>query len=264
MLRPVGWLLAVTLTTLPAYADNKSDASQAFGEGKTKYAKGNYADAANDFKRAYDLDPDPAYLFNLAQAYRLADDCVNAEPRYRKFLEVVPNPPNKEAVQGWLDEAKKCAASKAPPPPKDPVLPPPPPPDPIPPKDTPKGKGIPVAAITSFAVGAVGIVVGVVYTSKVGKAEDDAAVQINLDLTEEMGGCVRDPMMTDACDGKLLGKINDRGDRAQLFAITGYAVGGAAVIAGGVLLFMRRNKTEKSIAIAPSKGGAMVVTGFRF
>ncbi len=34
--------------------------------------------AAERFELAYELDPDPAYLFNLAQAYRLGNVCAKS------------------------------------------------------------------------------------------------------------------------------------------------------------------------------------------
>src|SRR5688500_16608759 len=92
-------LLLVSLcTTSSSWATPSDDARTAYQAATTAYANGRYGDAAERFKEAYSLDPDPGYLFNIAQAYRLGQLCANAVDYYDRFLAAVPDPPERDAV----------------------------------------------------------------------------------------------------------------------------------------------------------------------
>src|SRR5207248_8579217 len=78
--------LVLVLGAHATHAQPKADADRAYAEGQTLYASGDYLAAAAKFERAYQLDPDPAVLFNIAQAYRLGKDCAHAGSRYRDYL----------------------------------------------------------------------------------------------------------------------------------------------------------------------------------
>src|SRR4051794_13499585 len=65
-----------------------------YKEAAKQYTLGNYEKAAEAFKKAYELEPDetkqPAYLYNIAQSYRQANDCVKAHFFYKRFLSTKP------------------------------------------------------------------------------------------------------------------------------------------------------------------------------
>lgn len=71
-----------------------------FDKGKKLYAAGRYALAFDEFSKAYELDPDPAYLFNMAQALRLVggrrDEAIKL---FERFLGTGPD-------KGDADRAK--------------------------------------------------------------------------------------------------------------------------------------------------------------
>src|ERR1700759_212421 len=100
-------LLAAT-----AHADT-GKAKEIYAEGEKLYAQGRYLEAAARFRAAYDAEPDPVYLFNVAQAYRFGEDCVQSATYYKQFLEKVPEAPNADKVRGWIDEQDACAKQKA-------------------------------------------------------------------------------------------------------------------------------------------------------
>jgi tetratricopeptide (TPR) repeat protein len=70
-------VLLASLTAARADGNAADEAKARFERGQKAYNLGKFRDAIADFEAAYQLDPDPdttatkAYLFNLAQAYRL-------------------------------------------------------------------------------------------------------------------------------------------------------------------------------------------------
>jgi tetratricopeptide (TPR) repeat protein len=83
----------------PALAD-RQQALKAYERGKQRYDGGEFLAAIELFEQAYQLDPLPAYIFNIAQAYRLAGDCGRALAHYAWFLETSPA----EQVAASVDE----------------------------------------------------------------------------------------------------------------------------------------------------------------
>ncbi|MEO6954811.1 MAG: tetratricopeptide repeat protein [Polyangia bacterium] len=57
-----------------------------FQAGRKAYNLGDFARAAVEYKAAYDAKPDPAFLYNIAQAYRLANNPDQALFFYRSYL----------------------------------------------------------------------------------------------------------------------------------------------------------------------------------
>ncbi len=94
-------------------AGSKQQGDLAAMDAETKFKSGDYAGAVEKFKLAYQLDADPGYLFNIAQAYRLARDCASSANYYRQFLEKVPSPPNLDQVKGWLADQEACVRALA-------------------------------------------------------------------------------------------------------------------------------------------------------
>src|SRR5687768_17730721 len=126
--------LAVVLAfaTPVAAQPKKAEAEAAYKEGQARYLKEDYDGAAAQFKLAYELDPDAVYLFNAAQAYRLAKKCAQARDFYQRFLDQTKNPPNADAVKAYIVEVDECAKNQpvslppAEPPPTTTVVQPPP------------------------------------------------------------------------------------------------------------------------------------------
>src|SRR5882762_11185944 len=61
-----------------------------YKEGETQYNLGNFDRAADAFKQGFALEPvdskKPAYLYNVAQAYRQANKCKDAAFFYKRYL----------------------------------------------------------------------------------------------------------------------------------------------------------------------------------
>lgn len=137
-----GWrCLAVTLLALavggrPAVASEPSAARQAYDQATAAFGLGHYAEAAEKYETAFSLRPDPALLYDAAQAYRLAGNRPRALELYRNYLRLYPNRQNADearnqvaALTKALEEEKSAptavASSPAPPVGATPASPPP-------------------------------------------------------------------------------------------------------------------------------------------
>ena len=66
-----------------------------YKEGETQYNLGNFPGAVDAFKKGFELETNDskkaAYLYNVAQAYRQAKDCGNAQFFYKRYLALKDN-----------------------------------------------------------------------------------------------------------------------------------------------------------------------------
>jgi tetratricopeptide (TPR) repeat protein len=90
-----------------------------------------YTEAIDEYQKAYEISGDPPMLYNIAQAYRLADQPAEAARYYRRFLQRMPNARNREDVERKIADQEKLAEQRkkvepvTPPPPPAPTKPPP-------------------------------------------------------------------------------------------------------------------------------------------
>jgi hypothetical protein len=86
-----------------------------FKEGETHYNLGNFSDAIEAFKKAFALETvesnKAVYLFNIAQSYRFAKDCSNAQFFYKRFLALNPplSPTKRAEIEARIKELEDCA-----------------------------------------------------------------------------------------------------------------------------------------------------------
>jgi tetratricopeptide (TPR) repeat protein len=102
-------LLARVAGAQPVDPAVKARADAAYAEGSNAYNASDFTRAALKFEEAYSLVADPAYLFNIAQAYRQAKDCVKAAAAFAKFIELVPAAPNIAKAKELHKEVNVCA-----------------------------------------------------------------------------------------------------------------------------------------------------------
>jgi hypothetical protein len=266
--------LACTITTLAGdvRADPK-DVAAHLDAGKKAFAEKRYADAVVSFRAANALQPDPKLLYSIAQAQRMAGDCVGAIESYQQFL--ASEKPDKKLAQFSEENIKRCKAELAknppPPPPADPPPPPPtdptpPPADPLPPADPPppadptpiaptdptqrddRGGGSWTRDWVGHALVGGGLVsasVGtVLWLSGRGKASDVEA----------------------ATDHQTFLEARDAAASALTFQRVGIALGvvGVGLVAGGIVHYKLGSKREASVAVVPTDGGAAVFSGVTF
>jgi tetratricopeptide (TPR) repeat protein len=103
-------LIAVGLST--AVADSES-ARAHYEKGLAAYALGHYREAAIEYESAFELKPDPALLYNAAQAHRLAGEKERALLLYENYLRLFPHRPNEKDVHRYIQMLRSAIEGDA-------------------------------------------------------------------------------------------------------------------------------------------------------
>jgi tetratricopeptide (TPR) repeat protein len=112
----------------------KAEMKVLYEKATRAYDVGKYAEAIEEYQKAYEIGGDPPMLYNIAQAYRLNDQPAEAVRFYRRYLQRAPQARNREDVERKIAdlerkvEERRKAAAAAPPPPvttAPPATPPP-------------------------------------------------------------------------------------------------------------------------------------------
>jgi tetratricopeptide (TPR) repeat protein len=230
----------------PAVADHASRAKAADRSARAHYAAHEYDAAIADYQAAYRAMPDPLFLFDIAQSYRMLDDCDHALEFYREYLQERPDADNRTLVERFMDHMTACAAPEP-----DEAAPPPPPrvqaaaPPPTPPFSN---RTIRLAGITSAALGVVLLGTAVYFSEQ---ASQEAQ---SLETT-----CAR------GCSGASVAGIDRAGRDADHDAIATYVLGGAALAAGAAAIVWTviRAPGEPPV-VTPTSGGATVSATIHF
>jgi tetratricopeptide (TPR) repeat protein len=95
-------------------------AKEHYQRGTQLYDLQRFEEAAQEYELAYQLKSDPALLYNIGQANRLAKNWAKAEGAFRAYLRNVPRAPNRAKVEELIieigvaaAEEKRLAAEKA-------------------------------------------------------------------------------------------------------------------------------------------------------
>jgi tetratricopeptide (TPR) repeat protein len=215
--------LVFILVTPPVRAqEDVSAAREHFLKGTKAFDLGLYEDAIKEYMSAYQIKDDPAFLYNIAQAHRLAGHDAEALRFYRIYLTRAPNAPNRAHVETRIAELQ--AKPPAPAPPHHPpaatttvaVA-----------KEAPRsGHTLRLAGLSLASIG-VGALAGGIVAGAFAKSESDA-------LTH--AGQVPEPWdpSRDAA-----------GRRDQILQGVFLAVGGAAVVSGATLYLVGHARDRK-------------------
>jgi hypothetical protein len=213
------------IVSAPPTKEAKAQAKALQKEATKYYNVQEYEKAAELYKQAYLLDPNPGYLYASAQSQRLGGDCTKALQSYQAYLRA--NPPESERakananIERCEQELREREAAvnadqiSAPvdvpkPPPPPPAEPPPPPPPP------PPGKSY-VLGHLMLGVGLIGIGGGsyLFYTGRKALDEHNSA-----------------PTYDDYIAG--LPDVDAAKQKQQIGVI---AIGGGAALVGGAILY---------------------------
>ena len=249
--------IVVLAFATPAGAQPKAEAEAAYKEGQARYLREDFEGAAQQFKAAYDFDPDPVYLFNMGQAYRMAKKCLLSRESYQRYLDEAKTAPNADAVRAYIAEMDQCAKQQGevvvPPPVEE--TPPQPPSPPIveePPVERPaSSSSTRTIGIVVGIVGVVAVANGIYFATRVSDAESEA------NAIKREPGCATWNMR---CDDRW-DDVNSRGKRDEKIML-GSMIGGGAAIATGVVLFVLGRETSREVAVTPMRGGAAVAFSF--
>jgi hypothetical protein len=127
-MKPTLGLVGLSLMWSALAAAEPQFADDWYKEGEDRYNLGEFDKAADAFKRGFALEPNdskkPAYMYNVAQAYRQANECKDAVFFYKRFLSLKDSGMGKplsdgerkdiESVLGQLDACAKQQDTVAP------------------------------------------------------------------------------------------------------------------------------------------------------
>jgi tetratricopeptide (TPR) repeat protein len=129
-----------------AQAGNVEKAKEHYENGLGAYALGRYDVAAQEYEQAFALKPDPALLYNAAQAHRLAGNKPRALLLYQNLLRLFGGKlSNKDEVQRHITALGEAIASEARATHAPPTEPQPVKPEPAPPPEAPRAEPAPRA-----------------------------------------------------------------------------------------------------------------------
>lgn len=240
------------------HAAEQASYREAVELGTTAFREGRYAVARAAFERAAAIHAEPVLLFNIASCWRRGGDPAAAVVAYRRFLDAAPldDPRRRLATETIAALEAELAAIARQPVAAPVVVAPPPEPEPrivVEPGEAiddgdrfalraaavapaPRRSGLRRAGIGLSAVGALVLVAGGVEALRAHALEG------------EVEGFRDRPWNRDEADTYRRGQATAR--RALIFG-----AGGAAVLAGGVTLFVIGRGRERAIAIEGTAGG---------
>lgn len=226
-MRPM--VVVVTFIALLSNARAAPTPETLYNEGQAAYDRGDYALAVQRWQEAYRLSKEPALLFNLAQAHRLANECEPALAGYRQFVAIDPTSEQRALAEQLVNELEgKCGAASQPlivePPSASPGA----------------GERLKIVGIATGSAGAVSIVAGIAlghHGQTLGQ-EVTRACSVSCDWTAHRA--------TDSAG---------RRDVAIGYALDG--LGTAAVVGGALLYYLGERQNDVSVS-RPQEGGVVV------
>jgi tetratricopeptide (TPR) repeat protein len=240
----------------PAAPSADQQAAALYDEGKRHFDIGEYAAAIASWKQSYLLSNEPLLLFNIGQAYRLAGNCAEANRFYGNYKRANPTPPNAAELEqatskcagvapatgdAESDAAPKATAAT---PPVEPVIahpPTPPAPPPTPLVDDTAGHGLRLAGLIAIGAGAADGVVAIVAGAKASSEASTVAGQ-------RTGTPWSAALAADQASGQSWQT------RARVLG----AIGGVAVIGGGVAWWLGHRAASSRVDVALGAGHAGV------
>lgn len=196
-------------------SEDRKLAIELFEESERRYRDGEFAAAAMLLREAYEIDPAPTLLYNLARALESEGDLEGAVEAYRRYVKAEPDARDRIAIDKRIEnierqiaerealEARLEAAKK------QEVAPPPPPPPPVvvvEPDEVVVGSPAPwIVAGIGGAVVVSGAVLGVLASGRHGEAESAAAQLDAQNLADEAGGLATGANVAFVAGGVIIG-----------------------------------------------------------
>ncbi len=91
-----------TLAAPDASPDDRRQAKRAFDRGQKQFSLGRFEEALASYEAAYEAFPLPGILFNIGQSHRNLGNLDEAIFSFKKYLHLVPDADNREAVESLV------------------------------------------------------------------------------------------------------------------------------------------------------------------
>lgn len=229
-----------------ATADPKSDAQTHIDNAKTLFGSNKPAEALEELRIAYSLDPRPSLLYAIGQAYARLGQCADAKTFYGRFLDSKPAASAASLTKDAIAACKDKVAEPSPVPAPLPSPAPKPAPVPVATPPAPEGPAPWYADAVGDALTGGGALVGiiglVVYDAALGNVDAAASATTHQQASD------------------LVAKAHDQRTEALVLG-----VGAVGLVTAGLVHYATRSRGEpRGIAITPSTGGALVTWGTAF
>jgi tetratricopeptide (TPR) repeat protein len=107
-------IAALLLWTGVAHADANSEAKVLYEKGSAMFALQRYGEAATLYEKAFEFKPDPALLYNAAQAHRLAGNKPRALALYQSLVRMYGDRlSNHEEIRRHVESLKQAIENDA-------------------------------------------------------------------------------------------------------------------------------------------------------
>src|SRR5204863_8141840 len=83
-----------------------------FEQAEAKFNVGRFEEALVDYQAAYDVEPLPAFLFNIGQCYRNLGNYERAQFFFRRYTVLDPRSPNRPAADRLIAEMDRLAGEQ--------------------------------------------------------------------------------------------------------------------------------------------------------
>jgi len=245
-------VLGVVAMPIHASADSKSEAKAHVDRATELHKAGKFAQALDELKTAYALDPRPNLLFAMGQLHVSLGLCPQAITYYERYLSTKPDAETANIAREAIDACKTNPPAVETPAPSEPSAPPapaaaaspPPQPKPVPAAPVPQsmrpwysdyvGDGL-------VAAGLVSGVVGIVFYRSAMSTRDRADAATSYDA---------------------YGDLIDQAHSKRTISIV-LAGAGAALVAGGAFHFLLSERAP-DVQVVPARGGGAVTWTSRF
>ena len=105
------------LTATASAAENRAAGERPgrvlFEQAEAKFNVGRFDEALADYQAAYDVEPLPAFLFNIGQCYRNMGNYEQAQFFFRRYTTLEPRSPNRPAAERLIAEMDRLAGERA-------------------------------------------------------------------------------------------------------------------------------------------------------
>src|SRR5262249_3013755 len=95
----IGMAAMLSAATWAGPAAAADDAATHYKKGRSLYNVSEYRAALDEFKQAYVLHEDPAFLYNIAQCHRQLGNHREAITFYKRFLNESPKASNRKEIE---------------------------------------------------------------------------------------------------------------------------------------------------------------------
>lgn len=226
---------------------HRAEAEALYAEGARHYTLREYTEAIEAFKHAYALVPEPTFLFDIAQAYRLLGDCDNSAGFYRNYIHAKPEADDRAKAEKLAAEQDECATEQR----KQ--------------RDAERARLLAASAPPPAQQGSQyrGLKLAGWLTAGVGAAFTAAGVYFSIDAADKAHQ-LETACMT-SCNAVDVASIDNQGKSSSTTASVLYVTGGIALAAGtGMIVWATLHASPERVTIAPARGGATLSTTIHF